>query len=65
MGKPASSGLRRLARLVAAGPLKSLIEVEANWGQIGSVAQRLLTHDFSGKTVLLEKPHRFFKPVRF
>ncbi len=52
LSKPAVQGLRRLAELVAAGSLKPLIGAEANWDQIGAVAQRLLERDFTGKAVL-------------
>jgi NADPH2:quinone reductase len=48
----ASDGLRRLAALVAAGRLRPHIAVEANWTEIGAVAQRLLDRDYPGKAVL-------------
>jgi NADPH:quinone reductase len=52
LAHPASVGLRRLADLVAAGVLTPAIEVEADWAQIGVMAQRLLDRDFAGKAVL-------------
>lgn len=42
----------RLVQLVADRKLKTYIEVEASWHQIGSVAQRLLQRQFTGKAVL-------------
>ncbi len=52
LAHPASDGLARLAQMVAAGELRPLIEVEAPWEQIGTVAQRLLDREFVGKAVL-------------
>lgn len=50
--EPASVGLALLARLVAEGTLKPLVEVEASWTEIGAVAQQLMERAFSGKAVL-------------
>lgn len=50
--EPASAGLALLARLVAESTLTPLVEVEAPWTEIGSIAQRLLKRSFSGKAVL-------------
>jgi NADPH:quinone reductase-like Zn-dependent oxidoreductase len=44
--------LARLAQLVARHQLKTYIEVEASWLEIGDVAQRLLQRQFTGKAVL-------------
>lgn len=52
INEPASIGLARLGKLVAEGHLKPNIEVEADWNEIGSVAQRFLDRGFSGKAVL-------------
>jgi NADPH:quinone reductase-like Zn-dependent oxidoreductase len=48
----ATTGLGRLARMVAAGSLKPLIAVEAPWTEIGKVAQQLLDREYPGKAVL-------------
>jgi NADPH:quinone reductase len=47
-----SENLARLAQLVARQQLKTYIEVEASWHDIGEVAQRLLQRQFTGKAVL-------------
>jgi NADPH:quinone reductase-like Zn-dependent oxidoreductase len=49
----AAVGLARLARMVGAGTLKPLIAVEANWKDIGNVAQQLLDRAYPGKAVLM------------
>ena len=48
----ASIGLRLLAELIAAGKLQPQIAVETQWSEIGTVAQRLIDRDFTGKAVL-------------
>ena len=48
----ASIGLRLLAELIAAGKLRPQIAVEAQWGEIDTIAQRLIDRDFAGKAVL-------------
>jgi NADPH:quinone reductase-like Zn-dependent oxidoreductase len=48
----ASIGLRLLAELIAAGKLRPQIAVETRWSEIGTVAQRLIDRDFTGKAVL-------------
>jgi NADPH:quinone reductase-like Zn-dependent oxidoreductase len=50
--QPASGGLERLARLVAAGRLRPLIAVEEPWSAVGRVAQQLMERRFAGKAVL-------------
>jgi NADPH:quinone reductase-like Zn-dependent oxidoreductase len=50
--KPASHGLARLAQLIADGQLRTYIDHEADWTQIGDVAQKLLDRKFPGKAVL-------------
>jgi NADPH:quinone reductase-like Zn-dependent oxidoreductase len=45
-------GLALLAGLIADGRLKPQIAVEAPWGEIGSIARRLIDRDFTGKAVL-------------
>jgi len=50
--EPAAVGLDRLAHLVAGGRLRTSIEVEADWSEVGAVAQRLLERRFPGKAVL-------------
>ena len=52
LGKPASDGLARLARLVAEGRLETRISVEESWTEVGSVAERLLQRGYAGKAVL-------------
>ena len=48
----AGIGLALLAELIAAGKLRPEIAIEAKWGEIGPVAQRLIDRDFTGKAVL-------------
>ena len=48
----ASEDLAWLAQMVAKQKLKTSIEVEASWHEIGDVAQRLLQRQFTGKAVL-------------
>ena len=48
----ASIGLTRLSQLVADGKLKPLIDVEAPWTEIASVAQTLMDRAYPGKAVL-------------
>jgi NADPH:quinone reductase len=47
-----SEDLARLVQLVATQQLRTHIEVEASWREIGEVAQRLLQRQFTGKAVL-------------
>lgn len=49
---PASQGLARLAQLIADGQLRTYIDLEADWTQIGDVAQKLMDRKFPGKAVL-------------
>jgi len=49
---PASSGLARLAGLVAQGRLRPQIDVQAPWTEIASVAQQLIDRRYAGKAVL-------------
>jgi NADPH2:quinone reductase len=48
----AGIGLRLLAELIEAKKLRPQIAVEAPWSEIGTVAQRLIDRDFTGKAVL-------------
>ena len=50
--RAASEDLAWLAQLVAEQRLRTPIEVEASWHNIGDVAQRLLQRQFTGKAVL-------------
>ncbi len=50
--QPASAGLARLVKLVAAGDLVPHIDLEAPWTEIGRVAQQLTDRQFLGKAVL-------------
>jgi NADPH:quinone reductase-like Zn-dependent oxidoreductase len=50
--RAASEDLARLAQMVAEQQLRTPIEVEASWHDIGEVAQRLLQRLFTGKAVL-------------
>jgi NADPH:quinone reductase-like Zn-dependent oxidoreductase len=52
LGKPASDGLGRLARLVADSRLEPRISVEEPWTEVGAVAQRLLDRAYPGKAAL-------------
>jgi NADPH:quinone reductase-like Zn-dependent oxidoreductase len=48
----AGIGLALLAAEIAAGRLQPQIAVEADWSEIGTIAQRLIDRDFTGKAVL-------------
>lgn len=50
--EPASVGLARLARLVAAGKVSPRIRVEAPWIQVDDVAHQLMDRRYLGKAVL-------------
>ena len=50
--EPASLGLQRLVRLAGDGKLTPHLGVEADWREIGQVAQALLDRRFPGKAVL-------------
>lgn len=50
--EPASSGLQRLVSLVGSGKLAPHLGAEADWREIGKVAQALLDRTFPGKAVL-------------
>jgi NADPH:quinone reductase-like Zn-dependent oxidoreductase len=50
--EPASLGLQRLVRLVGNGKLTPHLGAEADWREIGEVAQALLDRRFPGKAVL-------------
>ncbi|GCF10711.1 zinc-binding dehydrogenase [Dictyobacter arantiisoli] len=50
--RAASEDLAWLAQKVAEQQLRTPIEVEASWHEIGEVAQRLLQRQFTGKAVL-------------
>jgi NADPH:quinone reductase len=48
----AGIGLRLLAELIEAKKLRPQIAVETRWNEIGTIAQRLIDRDFTGKAVL-------------
>jgi NADPH:quinone reductase-like Zn-dependent oxidoreductase len=50
--EPASLGLQRLVRLVSTGKLIPPLGIEADWHEIGRVAQALIDRQFPGKAVL-------------
>jgi hypothetical protein len=50
--EPASLGLQRLALLAGNGKLAPHLGVEADWREIGKVAQALIDRRFPGKAVL-------------
>lgn len=50
--QPAGIGLTRLVAQVAAGTLKPTISVEADWSEVGTIAQQLLDRGYVGKAVL-------------
>jgi len=50
--EPASTGLRRLTELVAAGQLAPHVSVERPWDEIARVASDLMARRFPGKAVL-------------
>lgn len=49
---PAGVGLNRLVGRLSAGTLKPTISVEADWNEVGTIAQRLIDRGFAGKAVL-------------
>jgi NADPH2:quinone reductase len=50
--RPRSEDLAWLAQLVARQQLRTHIEVEASWLEVGAIAQRLQQRQFTGKAVL-------------
>jgi NADPH:quinone reductase-like Zn-dependent oxidoreductase len=54
--KPVAGDLARLVRLVADGRLKTRIEFEAPWTQVGEAAQKLTERSYVGKGVLHVTP---------
>jgi hypothetical protein len=50
--EPAGVGLGRLVRLVSAGKLSPRIGIEADWHDIGTIAQARIDRQFPGKAVL-------------
>ncbi len=54
--EPASRGLQRLVRLVGSGKLTLHLGVEADWREIGEVAQALLDRRFPGKAAAHLRP---------
>lgn len=50
--EPASVGLSRLSRLVAAGKLNPRISVEAPWTEVATIARELMERRYPGKAVL-------------
>ena len=52
IARPASAGLARLVKLVDEGRLRTSIEVEAPWTEVGEVAARLIDRGYTGKAVL-------------
>jgi NADPH:quinone reductase len=50
--QPAGVGLQRLVKLVEQGKLKPHIDLEADWTEVGAVAQQLLDRRYVGKAVL-------------
>lgn len=56
--EPASRGLQRLVRLVGTGKLTPHLGVEADWHEIGTVAQALIDRQFAGKAVLRLRSRR-------
>src|SRR5579875_251117 len=50
--QPPAQGLARLVDLMAAGRLRSPIEVRASWTEIGSIAERYWNREIAGKAVL-------------
>lgn len=50
--RAASEGLATLVQMVAEQHLRTSIEMEASWQDIGEVTQRLLQRQFTGKAVL-------------
>lgn len=52
LAKPASGGLDRLARMVAAGSLRPHVSREAPWTEIAQTARGLMDRAYPGKAVL-------------
>jgi NADPH:quinone reductase len=50
--QPAGVGLQRLVKLVEQGKLKPHIDLEADWTEVGEVAQQLRDRRYVGKAVL-------------
>jgi NADPH:quinone reductase-like Zn-dependent oxidoreductase len=50
--EPPALGLPRLVDLMAAGKLRSPIELRASWTEIGSIAERFWNREIAGKAVL-------------
>jgi NADPH:quinone reductase len=50
--EPASVGLQRLVQLAGDGRLAVHLGAEADWREIGKVAQALLDRQFAGKAAL-------------
>lgn len=50
--KDSSEDLVRLAQMIADQKLRTFIEVETSWNELGEVAQRFLQRQFTGKAVL-------------
>jgi NADPH:quinone reductase len=50
--QPAGVGLQRLVKLLEQGKLKPHIDLEADWAEVGEVAQQLLDRRYVGKAVL-------------
>jgi NADPH:quinone reductase-like Zn-dependent oxidoreductase len=50
--QPAAVGLQRLVKLVEQGKLKPHIDLEADWQQVGEVAQQLQNRAYVGKAIL-------------
>ncbi len=50
--EPPALGLPRLIELMAAGRLRSPIEVRASWTEIGAIAERYWKREIAGKAVL-------------
>lgn len=51
VGRPASDDLHLLAHMVAAQQLRTPIEAEGSWDEVGDIAQDLLDRKFTGKAV--------------
>lgn len=57
VGRPTNADVDLLARMVAAPQLRTPIEAEGSWENVGDIARRLLGREFTGTAVLYLGTH--------